>query len=81
MNHNTHSSTKSNLTNDERQTIYQSLLQESLNGELKNGSIKKLARKFSVSERTISRIWHRAKLQILQGSTVDESSKKPSVVG
>nr|GEU91163.1 hypothetical protein [Tanacetum cinerariifolium] len=75
------STTKSNLTNDECQTIYQSLLQESLDGELKKGSIIKLARQYGVCERTISRIWHRAKLQVLQGSMVDVSSKKPSVVG
>lgn len=69
------------MTNYERQAIYESLLEESLNGELKKGSIVTLARKYGVSNRTISRIWHQARLQILNGSMVDVSSKKQLVVG
>ena len=69
------------MTNDERQAIYESLLEESLNGELKKGSIGPLATKFGVNKWTISRIWHLVTGQVLDGSTIDVSSKKINVVG
>ena len=56
-------------------------MQESSDGELKKGSISEIASRFSVSTRTISRIWHQAKFQIDHGLPVDLSSNKPKVVG
>nr|GEV32856.1 transposase, Tc1-like protein [Tanacetum cinerariifolium] len=54
---------------------------ESFEGVLKKGSTSLLAEKYGVSKRSISRIWHRARLQVLHGSVVDVSSKKTRVVG
>ncbi|KAL4581255.1 hypothetical protein LXL04_017465 [Taraxacum kok-saghyz] len=65
----------------ERQDIYRALLQQSSDGKLKNGSIKHVAAIFGVCMRTVSRIWHRAKLQVENGSTLDLSSKMLQVVG
>ncbi|KAK1360341.1 hypothetical protein POM88_044815 [Heracleum sosnowskyi] len=49
------------LTNTQRQTIYMSLLEKSLNGKLKKGTTKAVALLFSVSMTTVQRIWRRAK--------------------
>ncbi|GJX37032.1 transposase, Tc1-like protein [Tanacetum coccineum] len=81
MEHSTSSCTKPNLSNSERQAIYESLLEKSIHGELIQGSIPEVARKFGVCDRTVSRIWHQAKLQILNGSMVNVTSKKVRAVG
>ncbi|KAI3665034.1 hypothetical protein L6452_43650 [Arctium lappa] len=73
--------TKKNTSNAQRQDIYRSLLQQSSDGKLKKGSISDLAAQYGVSTRTVSRIWHLAKLQAYNGSTIDVSSKMPKVVG
>ncbi|PWA81839.1 Transposase, Tc1-like protein [Artemisia annua] len=75
------SSITKNTTIDQRNAIYQSLLEQSDNGILKFGSITNVARKFGVCNRTVSRIWHEAKRQVDQGSTVDLSLKMPNVIG
>ena len=75
------SSTKKNLSDTERQSIYQRLLQKSFNGKTKKGSICETAALFDVSPRTVRRIWHRAQHQVCHGVTVDVSSKMPKVVG
>ncbi|KAL4560955.1 hypothetical protein LXL04_033112 [Taraxacum kok-saghyz] len=77
----TNPSTKKNTTLAERQAIYQFLLQKSIDGELKKGSISEVASIFSVSKRTISRIWHQAKIHVDQGLPIDLSSNKPMAVG
>lgn len=77
----TNLSTKKNITLAQRQAIYQFLLQESSDGELKKGSISEIASRFSVSTRTISRIWHQAKFQIDHGLSDDLSSNKPNHSG
>ncbi|GJX13706.1 hypothetical protein Tco_0205464 [Tanacetum coccineum] len=73
--------TKKNTTYEERQAIYQALLQESFNGQLRKGSISEVASSFSVCPKTVSRIWYRAKFQVDHGLNVDLSSKMPTVVG
>lgn len=72
---------RKNTTTAERHAIYQELLQLSLNGELERGSFTLVARKFGLCRKTVSRIWHKAKLQIDNGSNVDLSSNMPGVVG
>ncbi|KAJ0854273.1 hypothetical protein HanRHA438_Chr14g0660821 [Helianthus annuus] len=56
------------------------LFQQSVNGGLKSEFIRDVATLFSVSTRTISRIWHAAKLQLQHGSVVDVSSKRANVI-
>lgn len=73
--------TKKHTSHAQRQDIYQALLQQSSNGELRRGSISDVAALFGVSKRTVSRIWKRVKLQAENGSTIDLSSKKLQVVG
>nr|XP_043630523.1 uncharacterized protein LOC122601854 [Erigeron canadensis] len=57
------------------------LMQQIVDGKLQHGTLKHVATLFSVSKRTISRIWHDAKLQLQHGSLVDVSSKMANVVG
>ena len=49
------------LSNEERTTIYHQLLQKSVDGKLRRGITNVVASSFSVSRRTIQRIWKRAK--------------------
>ncbi|XP_021991321.1 uncharacterized protein LOC110888087 [Helianthus annuus] len=49
-------------------------------GGLKSEFTRDVATLFSVSIRTISRIWHDAKLQLQHGSVVDVSSKRANVI-
>lgn len=49
-----------NLSNDERRAIYDMLLQKSVDGKLKKGTIQLVASFFSIGIRTIQRIWKQA---------------------
>nr|XP_043631573.1 uncharacterized protein LOC122603025 [Erigeron canadensis] len=71
---------KPNLTNDQRQCIYQMLLQQSVDGGLKSETTKDVATLFFVSARTINCIWLDAKHQLQHGSVVDVSSKRANVI-
>ncbi|GKE14330.1 hypothetical protein Tco_1421907 [Tanacetum coccineum] len=73
--------TKKNTTNEQRQSIYQALLHDSFNGQLRKGSISEVASLFHVSPKTVSRIWHQATFQVDHGLNVDLLSKMPTVVG
>ncbi|KAL7601440.1 hypothetical protein Lser_V15G26026 [Lactuca serriola] len=72
---------KKNTTIAQHQAIFQSLLQESFDERLKKGSASEVASLFSVSKRTVSRIWHQGKNQVDHGLPVDFSSNMPMVVG
>ncbi|XP_074352653.1 uncharacterized protein LOC141691797 [Apium graveolens] len=50
-----------NLSIDDRRAIYIALLKKSVNGKLKWGTTKAVANEFSVTMRTVQRIWKRAK--------------------
>lgn len=50
---------KRNLTNPERQALFQELLKRSKDGKLQHGTIRETATRFNISERTVSRIWKR----------------------
>ncbi|XP_028193314.1 uncharacterized protein LOC114378929 [Glycine soja] len=60
------------LSNEERITIYQLLLQKSVDGKLPQGVKESVASSFSVCRKTIDRIWKRAK----ESETHDVSHKK-----
>ncbi|GKB27170.1 brefeldin A-inhibited guanine nucleotide-exchange protein 1 [Tanacetum coccineum] len=81
MDHSNTLVTRKNTTDSERQAIYQSLLEESFNGQLKKGTIGTVASKYKVCKRTVTRIWNHAKFQLEHELTVDVSSKMPTVVG
>jgi len=73
---------KKNLSNDERQAIYEFLLTQSNDGKLKKGSMGAAANLYSASIRTVSRIWHRAILSIANGAnSADVSSRIAGTVG
>lgn len=54
-------SPKHNLTSEEENSVYHELLEKLSSARLIHGSMKQLAEKFEISEKTISRIWHRGK--------------------
>lgn len=66
---------KKNLSNEERVDIFQTLLRKSENGKLKNGELSIVASSFGVCSKTISRIWKRGLRLMVNGSTVDVSSR------
>jgi DNA invertase Pin-like site-specific DNA recombinase len=70
-----------NLTQRERQDIYQDLLQLSTNGTLQRNSTTLIAAKYNVHVRTIQRVWQRAKNCLAQGRPVDVNSLRPNNCG
>ncbi|KAJ0028852.1 hypothetical protein Pint_35022 [Pistacia integerrima] len=72
---NTHVSRK-NLTNEQRQAIFESLLKRSVNGQLKKNITSEVAQLFSVSMRTVQRIWQRGKENEVLDSSTNVSSRK-----
>lgn len=73
--------TNKEMSNRERQDMYEALLAISNNGRLKKDSTRIVANKFNVSQRTVQRLWNRAQQCIRQGLPVDVSSKKPKHCG
>ncbi|KAL5697337.1 hypothetical protein ACHQM5_030823 [Ranunculus cassubicifolius] len=69
------------LTNEERRIIYETLLTHSENGNPKYGVFKNVAAIYSVNERTVRRIWERAKTCIKNGLNVDVSHNLTNRVG
>jgi hypothetical protein len=70
-----------NLTERQRQDIYQDLLQLSTNGTLQQNNRTLIVAKHNVHVRTIQRIWKRAKNCLAQGIPVDVSSLRPKNCG
>ena len=70
-----------NLTDRQRQDIYEDLLQRSKNGKLKRTDTAHVATKFNVQLRTVQHIWQRAKKCKAQGIPVDVKSLKPKNCG
>ena len=81
MEHSTLIVAKKNTSVEQRRSIYEALLQGSVSGELQRGAISTVASQFSVSNRTVRRIWQHAKSQVDLGLPVDVSSNTPMVVG
>lgn len=59
---------KPNLTNSQRQKIYETLLEASLGGKLPHGILTRLGKQFKVSSLTISRIWNQGRRSLSEGS-------------
>lgn len=76
-----HSKRKRNLTNQERQAIFEILVVESDNGKLSGALFSEIAASFSTTERTVRRIWARGTACIYDGLRVDVSSKLQGRVG
>jgi hypothetical protein len=70
-----------NLTQRQRQDIYQDLLQLSTNGTLQRNSTTLIAAKYNVHVRTIQRVRQRAKKCLAQGRPVDVNSLRPKNCG
>ncbi|XP_066334125.1 uncharacterized protein [Miscanthus floridulus] len=66
-----------NLTDKQRQDIYEDLLQRSNNGKLKRTDTAYVAAKHNVRLCTVQHIWQRAKRCKAQGIPVDVKSPKP----
>nr|XP_027067645.1 uncharacterized protein LOC113693286 [Coffea arabica] len=69
------------LTNQQRQAIFEALLQYSYGGQLERGLTKVIATQFKISMRTVQRIWERAKSTIINGGSVDISRRFPKRAG
>ncbi|KAK9715781.1 hypothetical protein RND81_06G188900 [Saponaria officinalis] len=65
-----------NLTNLERSKINENLLRNSTNGKPNYGAINEVAAKFSVSRKTVSRIWKDAQTQRSRNKIVNVNSKR-----
>jgi len=70
-----------NLTDAERQQIYEALLERSNHGRLKRKSTTVVAQLFKVSRYRVQRIWQRAKQCRAQGRPVDVRSRMPKKCG
>jgi methylphosphotriester-DNA--protein-cysteine methyltransferase len=70
-----------NLTETERQQIYEALLERSDRGRLKRNATTIVAGMFQVSRYKVQRIWQRAKQCRAQGIPVDVRSRKPKRSG
>ncbi|XP_026428649.1 uncharacterized protein LOC113324548 [Papaver somniferum] len=76
-----HGNKKKNLTSDIKRRILEKLMQGSTDGRLHRGVITDTAARFEVGFRTVSRLWHDAKLANANGDVVDISSKMVNRVG
>ena len=59
------------LTNEERQSIFETLFQYSDGGNLRRGTIKNVADLFQINFITVSKIWKRAAVSFANGGVVD----------
>ncbi|XP_031124382.1 uncharacterized protein LOC116027098 [Ipomoea triloba] len=66
---------------DKRSVIFETLLKHSVNGKVKYGSIKDVANVYSVSTRTVSRIWKKGIACVANGVPVDISLNLSGNVG
>jgi methylphosphotriester-DNA--protein-cysteine methyltransferase len=74
-------SRRPDLTDRERQDVYEELLQRYHKGILKKGSTNAVADKFNIHPRTVQRVWERAKKCMEDRVAVDVSSRKPKNTG
>ncbi|XP_058223181.1 uncharacterized protein LOC131332888 [Rhododendron vialii] len=72
---------KRNLTNEQRQAIFDALLLQFDYGKPRGGFISEVAALFSVHPKIVSRVWQQGKACIANGSVVDVSSKLLGRVG
>ncbi|XP_074373603.1 uncharacterized protein LOC141713943 [Apium graveolens] len=73
---------KKELSNDERGRIYPALVERILDGRLPMGTIKEVSQLFSVSTRTISRIWMQGRHSLADANNkVDVNHRKTKNCG
>nr|GMC51273.1 Transposase, Tc1-like protein [Ipomoea batatas] len=77
--HNSKSSTR--CSKDKRNIIFETLLKHSVNGKVKYGLVKDVASMYSVSTRTVSRIWKKGIACVTNGVPVDISLNLSGNVG
>lgn len=75
------STSKKDLTEQQRREIFEELLKKSAMGKLRRGYVTEVAQLFSVGVRTIHRIWKQANDCVANGAAVDFSSRKQGRVG
>ncbi|GMI77351.1 hypothetical protein HRI_001404400 [Hibiscus trionum] len=62
------------LSKEQRQALFETLLKLNNNGKLPKGSIHQIAAMFLVSTKTVSRLWNKVKRSVEQGIVVDVGS-------
>ncbi|KAL4362037.1 hypothetical protein GQ457_04G021530 [Hibiscus cannabinus] len=62
------------LSKEQRQALFETLLKQSHNGKLPKGSISQIAAMFLVSTKTVGRLWNQVKRFVEQGIVVDVGS-------
>ncbi|RQM28866.1 hypothetical protein B5M09_008357 [Aphanomyces astaci] len=67
---------KRKLSDTTRRAIYDMLLEISAAGKLTHGSCKKVAGMFKCHWKTVSRVWHRGRDSLRQGSAVADVDSK-----
>ncbi|KAI3940898.1 hypothetical protein MKW98_008270, partial [Papaver atlanticum] len=72
---------KKNLTSNLKRAIIENLMEACINGKLGKGEIANIANRFSVSTRSVSRLWHDLKTANANGVMLDISSKMVKRVG
>ncbi|KAL2553505.1 uncharacterized protein Fot_07124 [Forsythia ovata] len=73
---------KKNFTSETKRAVFEMLLEASRDGKIPKGSISKVANTFSISRRSVSRIWHNTKCSSSTiGEIPDFSSKLVKRVG
>ncbi|KAH7843659.1 hypothetical protein Vadar_019206 [Vaccinium darrowii] len=77
----THHRSRRNLTNQQRQMIFEMLLMKVEKGKLKRGSIPEVAAIFSANPKTVRKICQQAMACFTNGLVVDVSSKLPRGAG
>lgn len=71
-----HPNKKKNLSSDTRRAIFEMLIHERQDGKLAKGIISKVANSFSISTRSVSRIWHDVKYFSATNSNVPDFSSR-----
>ncbi|XP_017240013.1 uncharacterized protein LOC108212812 [Daucus carota subsp. sativus] len=69
-----------NLSNEDRRRIYQTLLTKSVDGKLRRGTIREVSAIFSISSRTVARIWKQA-TQSSNNGAINVSHKRSKNCG
>jgi hypothetical protein len=64
------------LSNDQRQRVYEMILEKSQNGVPKKGSFKEIASLFKVHPKTIKRIWTRGRQSLAKGASFADVSSR-----
>nr|GLL16850.1 Transposase, Tc1-like protein [Ipomoea trifida] len=75
------SKSSARVSKDKRKIIFEALLKHSVNGKVKHGSIKDVANLYSVSTRTVGRIWKKGVACVRNGVPVDISLNLSGNVG